>query len=137
VQFRGGMQLQKLPQRHALEGTEAPGVLIVEELLRFLRRKALNHTQTILRMALYVNDAIAGCPACRNLRFKGCGFSPLDATLTKNLGRGGSYGQLASTSTSSTPVHPEGSRGALITYPAPRKGLLLTRSLLDRSPLQV
>ena len=62
AQFRGGMQLQQLPQRHTLKRTEAPGMLIVEELLRFLRRKALNHTQTILRATLYVNSTIAGCP---------------------------------------------------------------------------
>jgi hypothetical protein len=37
-------------------------MLIVEELLRFPRRKALNHTQTILRATLYVNSTIAGCP---------------------------------------------------------------------------
>ena len=49
------MQLQQFPQRHTLKRTEAPGMLIVEELLCFLRRKALNHTQTILRVTLYVN----------------------------------------------------------------------------------
>lgn len=72
MQFRGGMQLQKLPQRHALKRTEAPGMLIVEELLRFLRRKALNHTQTILRITLYVNNTIAGCPG---FSFQGRGLS--------------------------------------------------------------
>jgi len=44
AQFRRGMQLQKLPQRHTLKRTEAPGMLKVEELLGFLRREALNHT---------------------------------------------------------------------------------------------
>ncbi len=32
AQFRRGMQLQKLPQRHTLKRTEAPGMLKVEEL---------------------------------------------------------------------------------------------------------
>jgi hypothetical protein len=44
AQFRGGMQLRKLPERHTLKRTEAPGMLKVEELLRFPGRKALNHT---------------------------------------------------------------------------------------------
>jgi hypothetical protein len=54
------MQLQQFPQRHTLERSEAPGMLIVEELLGVPRRKALNHTQTILRMALYVNSITGG-----------------------------------------------------------------------------
>ena len=54
------MQLQKLPQRHTLKCTEAPGMLIVEELLRFPRRKALNHPPSILRLALYVKRRLAG-----------------------------------------------------------------------------
>src|SRR2546426_579726 len=49
------MQLQQFPQRHTLKSPEAPGMLVVEELLCFLRCKALNHTQTILRVTLYVN----------------------------------------------------------------------------------
>src|SRR6266567_2128144 len=54
------MQLQQLPQRHTLKCTEAPGMLIVEELLRFPRRKALNHPPSILRLALYVKRRLAG-----------------------------------------------------------------------------
>jgi hypothetical protein len=56
------MQLQQFPQGHSLEGPEAPGMLIVEELLRFPRLKALDHTQTILRITLYVNSTIADSP---------------------------------------------------------------------------
>ncbi len=62
AQFRGGMQLQQLPQRHTLKRAEAPGMLIVEKLLRFPRPKALDHTQTILRITLYVNSTIADSP---------------------------------------------------------------------------
>ena len=55
AQFRGSMQLQKLPQRHTLEGPKAPGMLIMKEFLGLLRREALNHTRSILRVTLYVN----------------------------------------------------------------------------------
>jgi hypothetical protein len=55
AQFRRGMQLQQFPQRDALEGAEAPGMLISENLLGFFRREALNHTRSILRITLYVN----------------------------------------------------------------------------------
>ncbi len=55
AQLRRSMQLHQFSQRHTLKRTEAPGMLIVEELLGFPRRKALNHTQTILRVTLYVN----------------------------------------------------------------------------------
>ena len=54
AQFRRGMQLQQFPQRDALEGAEAPGMLISEKLLGFFRREALNHTRSILRITLYV-----------------------------------------------------------------------------------
>ena len=53
------MQLQQFPQDHSLEGPEAPGMLIVEELLRFPRRKALNHAPRILRVTLYVKRRLA------------------------------------------------------------------------------
>src|SRR5260370_37709983 len=81
AQFRRGMQLQQFPQGHSLEGPEAPGMLIVEELLRFPRRKALNHTQSILRATLYVNHKSRSLhpsvgAACRGLRSTGCGFCP-------------------------------------------------------------
>ena len=56
AQFRRGMQLQQFAQRYAFEGTEAPGMLVVKELLGFLRRKTLDHTPIILRAALYVKD---------------------------------------------------------------------------------
>ena len=49
------MQLQKLPQCHTLKGPKAPGMLIMKEFLGLLRRKALNHTRSILRITLYVN----------------------------------------------------------------------------------
>src|SRR6202043_3777057 len=55
AQFRRGTQLQQFPQRDALEGAEAPGMLISEKLLGFFRREALNHTRSILRVTLYVN----------------------------------------------------------------------------------
>ena len=55
AQFRRGMQLQQFAQRHSLDDPEAPGMLIPEKLLGFLRREALNHTQSIARVALYVN----------------------------------------------------------------------------------
>ena len=52
--FGGGMELQQLPQRHALESPEAPGMLIVKKLPGFLRREALDHSLRVLRVALYV-----------------------------------------------------------------------------------
>ena len=54
------MQLQQFSQCYPLESTEAPGMLIVEELLRFPRRKALNHAPRILRVTLYVKRRLAG-----------------------------------------------------------------------------
>jgi hypothetical protein len=54
------MQLQQFAQRHSLDDPEAPGMLIPEKLLGFLRREALNHTQSIARVALYVNRFHAG-----------------------------------------------------------------------------
>jgi hypothetical protein len=47
-QFRCGMQFQQFSQRYPLAGTKPPGMLIVKKLLRFLRRKALNHPSSIL-----------------------------------------------------------------------------------------
>jgi len=55
AQFRRGVQLQQFAQRHALEGTEAPGMLVLKQFLGFLRRKTQNHTLRIQRVALYVN----------------------------------------------------------------------------------
>jgi hypothetical protein len=49
------VQLQQFAQRHSLHDPEAPRMLIPEKLLGFLRREALNHTQSIARGALYVN----------------------------------------------------------------------------------
>ena len=54
------MQLQQFAQRDTLEGTEAPGMLILKKLLGFLRREALNHTQSIARITLYVNRLHTG-----------------------------------------------------------------------------
>src|SRR5260370_40145160 len=59
VQFRRGMQLQQLAQRNSLEGPEPPRMLILKELLGFLRRKALNHTSNIPRVAFHVNGCIS------------------------------------------------------------------------------
>ena len=53
-QFRGGVKLQKLPQRDSLEGAESPRMLIVKKLLSILRAKALNHSRSIERITLYV-----------------------------------------------------------------------------------
>jgi hypothetical protein len=38
------MQLEQLPQGHALEGTEALAVLVAKEFLGIFRSEALNHT---------------------------------------------------------------------------------------------
>src|SRR6266481_97109 len=75
------MQLQQFSQCYPLESTEAPRVLILKELLCLLRRKALNHTQSILRATLYVNHKSRSLhpsvgAACRGLRSTGCGFCP-------------------------------------------------------------
>jgi hypothetical protein len=48
------MQLEQFPQGDAFEGTEALAVVILKKLFGFLRTKAPNHTQKILRIALYV-----------------------------------------------------------------------------------
>ena len=53
-QFRRGVQLQKFSQRDPLECPEAPRVLVVKKLFGFLRSKALNHSQSIERITLYV-----------------------------------------------------------------------------------
>jgi hypothetical protein len=42
--LRCGMQLQQLPQRHALERSEAFAVLVVKKFFGVLRAEALNHT---------------------------------------------------------------------------------------------
>jgi len=97
AQLRGGMHLQQFPQRDTLEGTEAPGMLIMEELLGFLRRKAPNHTQSILRVTLYVNYITVGTPAfggacpdrrsrpCRDLVGEAAGFDLFPAKLPVTL----------------------------------------------------
>jgi hypothetical protein len=43
VQLGRGMQLQQFAQRHPLESPEAPGMLIVKQLLGFFGREALDH----------------------------------------------------------------------------------------------
>src|SRR5260370_16635898 len=58
TQSRAGMQLQQLPQLHTLKCTEAPPMLVVKEVLGFLRSKTPIHTQTLLHMTLYVNNTI-------------------------------------------------------------------------------
>jgi hypothetical protein len=47
-------------------------MLIPEKLLGFLRREALNHTQSIARVALYVNRFHAACPGLKRLCEFGC-----------------------------------------------------------------
>ena len=56
AQLRRSVKLEQFPQGDPLDGTKAPGVVIVKKLLSFLRAKALNHTQRILRHALYVKE---------------------------------------------------------------------------------
>src|SRR5438552_6367612 len=73
------MQLQQFSQCYPLESTEAPRVLILKELLCLLRRKALNHTQSILRATLYVNHKsrslhLSVGAACRGLRSQAAAF---------------------------------------------------------------
>src|SRR5580704_7795630 len=51
------MQLQQLPQRHALDRAEAFAVPVVEEILGIFRTEALNHTLRIERLALYVKQS--------------------------------------------------------------------------------
>jgi hypothetical protein len=50
--------LEQFPQSDPLDGAEPPAVVIVKEVLSFLRAKALNHTRRILRHALYVKQQI-------------------------------------------------------------------------------
>ena len=56
AQLRRSVKLEQFPQGDPLKGTEPPAVVIVKELLSFLRAKALNHTHRILRHALYVKQ---------------------------------------------------------------------------------
>jgi len=57
AQLCGSVQLQQFPQRDSLEGPESPRVLIMEQFLGVLARKALNHTSSVVRGTLYVNDS--------------------------------------------------------------------------------
>src|SRR6266566_3843681 len=54
LSFLSASDSRQFPQGDPLNGTEPPAVVIVKELLSFLRAKALNHTHRILRHALYV-----------------------------------------------------------------------------------
>jgi hypothetical protein len=63
AQFRRGVQLQQFAQRHPREGPEAPRMLVLKQFLGFLRHKTLNHTPSIQRIALYVNDMRAHASA--------------------------------------------------------------------------
>ena len=56
AQLRRSVKLEQFPQCNTLNGREPPAVVIVKELLSFLRTKALNHTHRILRHALYVKQ---------------------------------------------------------------------------------
>jgi hypothetical protein len=58
AQLRRSVKLKQFPQGDPLDGTEPPAVVIVKEILSFLRAKALNHTHRILRRALYVKQWI-------------------------------------------------------------------------------
>ena len=59
AQLRRSVKLQQFPQGDPLAGTEPPAVVIVKQLLSFLRAKALNHTHRILRKALYVKQQMS------------------------------------------------------------------------------
>ena len=48
AQLRRSVKLEQFPQGNPLDGTTPPAVVIVEQLLSFLRAKALNHTHRIL-----------------------------------------------------------------------------------------
>jgi hypothetical protein len=56
AQLRRSVKLEQFPQGDPLDGAEPPTVVIVKEVLSFLRAKALNHTHRILRHALYVKQ---------------------------------------------------------------------------------
>jgi hypothetical protein len=58
AQLRRSVKLEQFPQGDPLDRTEPPAVVIVKEILSFLRAKALNHTHRILRRALYVKQWI-------------------------------------------------------------------------------
>ncbi len=62
AQLRRSVNLEQFPQGDPLDGTEPPAVVIIKELLSFLRAKALNHTHRILRPALYVKQQMAVNP---------------------------------------------------------------------------
>ncbi len=79
--FRSGMQLEQFPQCHALEGTEALAVLVVEKLLGVLRAEALNHTLSIQRQTLYVKR-LSSADTCAGLE-----PVPTTAWLTSATGR--------------------------------------------------
>ena len=59
AQLRRCMKLEQFPQGDPLDGTEPPAVVIMKELLSFLRAKALNHPHRILRHALYVKQQMS------------------------------------------------------------------------------
>jgi hypothetical protein len=59
AQLRRSVKLEQFPQGNPLDGTEPPAVVIMKELLSFLRAKALNHTHRILRHALYVKQRMS------------------------------------------------------------------------------
>jgi hypothetical protein len=56
AQLRRSVKLKQFPQGDPLDGTEPPAVVIVKEVLSFLRAKALNHMHRVLRHALYVKQ---------------------------------------------------------------------------------
>jgi len=54
AQLGRGVQLQQLPQCNSLERAKSFRVLIMEQLLGVLARKALDHTPSVVRIALDV-----------------------------------------------------------------------------------
>jgi hypothetical protein len=67
-QFCCGVQLQEFPERHPLEGTKPPRMLVVKEFLGLRARKTLNHTPSIPRYTLYAKSVTLICRGCRSLR---------------------------------------------------------------------
>ena len=55
-QFRSCVELEQLPQGDALDGAKTLAVMILKEFLGVPRAKALNHTHSVLRHALYVKQ---------------------------------------------------------------------------------
>jgi hypothetical protein len=56
AQLSRGVKLEQFSQGDPLDGTKPPATVIMKKLFRFLGAKALNHTHSVLRHALYVKE---------------------------------------------------------------------------------